>query len=65
MEHPMNWAEELEAAELRLLEAIWSLERALLDQEESLGTIKSDLFLLKKHFFKEEIGTDQTQCCHD
>jgi hypothetical protein len=39
---------ELEAVELRILEAIWSLERSLLDQINNVRTLKSDIREVKE-----------------
>jgi hypothetical protein len=39
---------ELEGVELRILEAVWSLERSLLDQIDNVRCLKSDLSEIKE-----------------
>jgi len=47
----------LEAMELRILESIWSLERAVLDELDALRKLQSSFDLIQTALLKQKFGS--------
>jgi hypothetical protein len=60
----LNLEREIENMELRILESVWSLERAVLDQMEILKSFRADLKWIKSQLDLQQIQLLDHQCLH-
>ncbi len=51
----INLEKEIENMELRILESVWSLERAVLDQMEMLKSFRSELRILRSQIELQQL----------